>query len=404
MRRLCGLLVILHLAGVSGADVTASGLRAENRAAFALQQARRVLVVRDLSMWRETDFLRRVEELLVFCRQKDVGVVLLAFPTPAAASDLRLQRRSQWVLLSRRAHQQGLAVWALAGDLSWSRDVGQALRWADELLAIHRQGWPGGGLDGVVVEYPALSQLTPLRGGEVAATPARAVDQTGTLAPDSVGPSPALDPLLTEPPLLWPTRPESLPSDDNRNGALLSPADLNSQLVVRSFLEQLSGFSSYLQNAARLGSSRALGNLRIGVALPAWLRGQVSWQGQLKPASDHFADLCDLLLLHNLPAATTEIAAAADATMQYAGQAGKLVVLRLELGLPPRPVPALISLHRRDEVFLESTIAQVLARHARTAGFAGIALDDFLSYRNLPELLDDGTSPSQFAGPKAGAW
>jgi len=126
----------------------------------------------------------------------------------------------------------------------------------------------------------------------------------------------------------------------------------------------------------------------LGVCIPAWLDTQVVYRGATKPARDVFVDLCDFLVVHNLPYNTTDVAQAAEPLLTYAGSMRRPVLLRLEVRPALYDLPSLLSLFSRDQLFAEQTIQDMLARTAGRPGLGGFVIDDWIHWAAMPPVRE----------------
>lgn len=392
----------LALALVTGASAGpyVDAVRQSNAAAMQMRRQERAVIVRDRSLPINVGV---AANFLLFCRQRRVTSIFLAiYDLPYPRYD-NTEVTYRWQRFLLDAHQAGINVFALTGDSSWAYDLGPAYRQLDTIAAYSAFAGPAAGFDGLLFEFPALAQL---QGTQPPASslqpPSLHVLQTGALggpaAAGTVAPI-APDETGTAPPdiaMSVPGSTETLQGDLSQDDLTVQPSSLKSYKLVQQYLVAVSGISSYLD-------SRYAGlRLKFGVSFPAWLRSAVRFRDEVKYASDHFVDVSDFVMIHNLPGPTTAIAEVAAPVLRYAGMAGKRVYCRLELAYPLRSVPELISLYGRDELFLERTVADLRGRIGDAPGFAGIALDDYYGYRRLTELvpdprrrflLPDGTAP-----------
>ncbi|MFC5570944.1 hypothetical protein ACFPN1_12815 [Lysobacter yangpyeongensis] len=122
--------------------------------------------------------------------------------------------------------------------------------------------------------------------------------------------------------------------------------------------------------------------LAIGPAVPFWFDGiPVRWRGTTKPASEHLADLYDYLALMDYrdhADGRDGIVAHAAKEMDYARQAGKRVVIGLELGDNELKK---VTFHHRSEADLAREMAATEAAYGESPAFAGFALHHYRSYR-----------------------
>ncbi|NUQ01040.1 MAG: hypothetical protein HUU35_14420 [Armatimonadetes bacterium] len=372
-------LACLALTAPVAAQREVVAMRQNNTAALSLRGAERALVVRDRGLVTDPD---RQSALLLFCRQKGVTALFLASYELPPRNRLNAEIAYGWRSLLRRAHQQGMDVYALTGDSSWINDSGRALAQIDAVASLAQSGAPGEGFDGILFDFPLISQLQKLFPvPERLKPPAETEYETGGLPP-----APA--PLPAEREAELPEEERTYRDDANevyRVGSdyeveQLPTTAVENQQLLRQYIESVDRLRGYL--AGRHAALR----LRLGMTIPAWLRTPVLWRGELKYASDHFVDLTDFVMAHNYPGETVDIVRAADGVIKYAGRSGKAVFARVELSFPLRPMPELLTLFSRDELFLESLVRELIDRHGNTPGFAGVALDDYQSYRVLPAV------------------
>lgn len=356
----------------AAADVDVNALRQSNTSALQLRGLDRGLMVRDRELPISRDETTR---LLLFCRQKGVTAIFVAsYDLPPQAFFDR-ERIYRWQAMISEAHRQGLRVYASTGNVGWVNDRGRALAQLDAVAQLGAMGGPGAGFDGVLLEFPALARLSALLpaassnqpqtdfgSGIRSGLPARGrPDEMGTTDERARGAGDSL----------FPAAPSFDPSQ-------LGATSLEDRDLLRQHFEIIEDLKTYLTR--RYASSR----LQLGVSVPAWLQTPVSYGPEVKPALQHFIDLSDFTVLHNLPGETPAIAEVADHGLRYAGESGKSAFLRLELGFPPREEPQLISLFDYDEAFLETVVLDLLDRHGSTPGLAGVMLDDYRSYARLP--------------------
>lgn len=375
--------VLLAVLAPAGAEPQVDALRDANTAALRARGVDRALVVRDRLLPENP---QQVSDLLLFCRQKAITAVFQATADLPGSGLLDAERFYRWREYLSRAHRQGLSVYALTGSPLWVYDLGPALRQIDAVLLFAERAAPAEGFDAIVFDFPLLSQL-----------------EAGYAPAESVVPPPAgLATHGTETPAPLPGQPAQGPLEGAgqaagnapapNTGAIylgrptypqqqVNPEDLQNAALIQQYLRALTTLKSYLEARARRPRPA------FGVVVPAWLGTPLRWGPEVKPAVNHFADLADLLVLHNLPGPTVDIGRAAVDALRYSGPAGKRVYLRLELRYPSRPVPELVSLFEHDELLLESTILDLRALLEGTPGLAGLALDDYWSYRRLPARL-----------------
>lgn len=382
------LLPICATLGAVRAEPAVDAARQANNGLLRQRHQERALFVRDR---RLTETPQAVPQLLLFCRQRGVTSLFVAAhsiidPLPLHAADAYAWRR----LLSE-GHRQGLMVYAVIGNTGWIHDRGRALDAADRLARFCRQGLPGDRFDGVLLEFSLLTdlqrlfpppdQLEPpsmeelLNASELRRDLAASRDgRVPAERPTETGPE--LPPEVPSTDLLYP----STPTYDRQ----LSPAgDLKSHELLRQFLAVLSSVRAYLAGP-RHGDLR----LAVGLSFPAWLRLPLGFGENVKYAHEHFIDVADFVVVHNLPGETSEIARAAEGVLRYAGETGKRAFLRVELTYPALAVPRLLSAFGRDELFLEELLAEWLRTQGTAPGFAGIALNEYHGYRLLPAVRD----------------
>ena len=369
--------IALVLPAVADSDVNA--LRQSNTSELRLRGMDRAMMVRDreLPMSRES-----TADLLLFCRQKGVTAIFVASYELPPSTFFEHERVYRWRTMIREAHRQGLLVFASAGNASWVSDRGRALAQLDAVAQLGQEGSPGEGFDGVLFEFPSLSQLQRLLPAATGRRPAESAalrdgddnrsmgSSAGSLGPD-VGANAERD-------VARPDAKDLYPQPEVATASNMLAASLEDRELLRQHLEIVDYLKRYA--AQRYPDLR----LRIGVSVPAWLQVPVGYGAEVKFAVDHFIDRSDFVVLHNLPGETTSIGEAADQALRYAGEAGKSAYLRIELGYPVREQPQLISLFHYDELFLESLVLDLVQRHGGTPGLAGVLLDDYRSYQRLP--------------------
>jgi hypothetical protein len=349
------------------AQTRAADLRKDNTAFLQMHGQDRALVVRapQLPERRED-----ATALLVFCRQQGVTVLFLAFDATAAHRSPEIE--FHWRGLLAEAHRAGLTIYALVGDAGWLADLGNAYNDLGGVLDLGARHAPGEQFDGVLVELPLLATLA---GAGVSWSAKPSV--SGQPAPPISQPTTTTTNPATAAGGQTPTPTETLADAPGKF------ADLS---LVKAHLELIASLRRYLD--LRDLNAHHPGALRLGLTLPAWLTVALAWQGHTAPVAAHLAAPCDFVVLHNLPNPTTDVGKSAETLMRALGRAGKRVWLRLELGLPERPEPSLLSLSQTDQEVLELTVEAIRKRHEAAAGFAGVVLDDYLSYLQLPDHRD----------------
>ncbi len=373
-------LIILAIAALvlpAQADVDVNSLRQGNTSALQLRGLDRALMVRD----RELPTSREeTTALLLFCRQKGVTALFVACYDLPPQAFFERERVYRWRSMIGEAHRQGLLVYASTGNVSWVNDRGQALSQLDAVAQLGAMGGPGQGFDGMLLEFPALSKLRTLL-----PTPSTNQPTTDSYYRSSATNRPPPRQAEEEDQVQGGERDTGRPSTGELYPAApafdptqLAPTSLEDRELLRQHFEVLAHLNAYLDR--RYADQR----LKLGVAIPAWLQVPVGYGPEVKPAVEHFVDLSDFTVLHNLPGETTAIGQIADNALRYAGEVGKSAFLRLELGFPVRPYPQLISLFEYDEAYLEGVVLDLLDRHGSTPGFAGVVLDDYRSYTRLP--------------------
>jgi len=376
-------LIILAIAAlvlpVSG-QVDINALRQGNTSALQLRGLDRAVMVRD----RELPVSREeTTNLMLVCRQKGVTAIFVScyeLPPQAFFDRARVYR---WMSMISEAHRQGLNVYATAGNVGWVNDTGRALQQIDAVAQLGELGGPGATFDGLLIEFPALSRLHTLlpapatnqptaeyfyQAASTNRNPPRQLPRADEEAADNDRDNGVVEPSTPD---LYPTYPTF-------DATQLGPSTLEDRAMLRQHFDVLAFLKEYLDR--RYASQR----LQVGVSVPAWLQLPVGYGPEIKPAVNHFIDLADFTVLHNLPGETTAIGRVANNPLRYAGETGKRAFLRLELGLPSRPEPQLISLFDYDELLLEGVLLDLIDRHGSTPGFAGVLLDDYRSYLRLP--------------------
>jgi hypothetical protein len=272
-----------------------------------------------------------------------------------------------------------MTVFALAGDDGWLSDSGPAYSQVDAVARFQHIGLPGEQFDGLLVELPSLagaasaSLVMPEKAAGAGGGPIAVAGAGGgpsAAAGAGGGPSAAATPL-----------PLGTPAG---NGMPLAAPD--SATLFGNALGLLATLHQWID--MRYGDPHRPTRLSLGTAIPAGLNMVATWHGVTQAAGLHFADVCDFLVLHNLPRPTTDIGRAADTLLAAVGRLGKPAYLRFEFGLVDMPSPQLASFQGRDQLFFELALATVLHQLANEPGFAGVVLDDYANYQMLPERLE----------------
>lgn len=150
--------------------------------------------------------------------------------------------------------------------------------------------------------------------------------------------------------------------------------DASRESLLRDFLDV---------SAVWMAMNKASGPaLAVGPAMPFWFDGiQVQWQGRVRPASEHFADLYDYVALMDYrdhADGRDGIIAHAAKELAYAEKAGKQVVIGLEL--TPNELKKVTFNHRR-EADLEREMAATEKAYGKSKAFTGFALHHYRGYR-----------------------
>ncbi|GAB3344641.1 hypothetical protein [Lysobacter tyrosinilyticus] len=150
--------------------------------------------------------------------------------------------------------------------------------------------------------------------------------------------------------------------------------DANRENLLRDFLEVSAAWMKLKHDSGQ--------NLAVGPAIPFWFDGiEVQWHGRTRPASEHLADVYDYVALMDYrdhADGNDGIVAHAAKEMTYAEQAGKQVVIGLEL--TPNELKKVTFNHRR-EADLQREIETAQAAYAKSKAFAGFALHHYRGYR-----------------------
>jgi len=154
--------------------------------------------------------------------------------------------------------------------------------------------------------------------------------------------------------------------------------DASRENLLRDFLDA---------SAAWMAMKKASGQtLAIGPAMPFWFDGiPVRWQGRVRPASEHFADVYDYVALMDYrdhADGRDGIIAHAAREMAYAEKIGKRVVIGLEL--TPNELKKVTFNHRR-EADLAREMAATEAAYGKSEAFDGFALHHYRGYREWVE-------------------
>lgn len=396
MNRTFGFLWLLSLTLLTPAlaDRDVVALRQNNTASLRLRDQHRAMMVRDRDLVRSP---AEIENLLLFCRQR--GITRLFVSTEGLrGTTIFGDRDFDWRYLISRAHRQGIDVYAMLGNSAWVNDLGQALLAAQQIFEFGYRATPGERFDGILFDFPLLSSLqppAPLEEGIAPPSEREYQDLARTNAPTGgAAPSRSEEEAMRTPaeqandaPRLYPVRPQE-------RDTLTATSAIEDTNLLRQHFDAIERIRRHL--AYRYRDQR----LRFGLTIPAWLQTPVGWNGQVKFASDHFVDLADFVVVHNLPGQTIDVGEAADEVLRYAGRTGKEVLFRIELGYPVRAVPELLTLARQDELFVETFLADLLADFGGASAFAGVALDDYQSYLWLP----DRREVERYESSAVGGW
>jgi hypothetical protein len=414
-------LVLGGLLAVPGwADPDVDALRANNNALLQRARQDRALFVHD---YRFPERPEAAAKLLLFCRQRGISTLFINvtdLPKPFGADN---ELGWRWRQLLHDAHQQNLTVIAMTGNVSYTYDTGAALEQVDRVGSFNQSSSPGEGFDGLLLDFPLLASLREfyqppqVLATTTAAPPIEATrpvaGATGVTAPLPGRTQPAAAPgaeagAADQP--AGPSLPRRAAQPNDTVTPAVDPAALDPKLVgdegvpepVKIFpgeaglptdpsFQDASVLALHLQAAQKVRDYLRLNyrnqRLRLGITVPAWLQVSLTYRGRTEPFVDHLADLADFLVVHNLPGETTDIDAAAQNVMKYAGTQDKRVYLRIELTSPRFVTPVLQTLYNRDESFLENMVHDILGHDSDRPGFGGIALDDYHSYQRLPDRL-----------------
>ena len=150
--------------------------------------------------------------------------------------------------------------------------------------------------------------------------------------------------------------------------------DANRVNLLRDFLDVSAAWMKLKQESGQA--------LAIGPAIPFWFDGiEVQWRGRTRPASEHIADLYDYVAIMDYrdhADGRDGIIAHAAKEMAYAEQAGKQVVIGLEL--TPNELKKVTFNHRR-EADLQREIEATQAAYGTSDAFGGFALHHYRGYR-----------------------
>ena len=131
-------------------------------------------------------------------------------------------------------------------------------------------------------------------------------------------------------------------------------------------------------------------DLAIGPALPFWFDGiEMIWRGEMRPVSEHAADLYDYLTLmdyrHRAEGRDGIIAHAAD-EMGYGEKIGKKVVIGLEL--TPNDLEK-VTFNHLTEADLAREIASTERAYRNSGAFSGFAFHHYRGYREWVDAQRD---------------
>jgi len=158
--------------------------------------------------------------------------------------------------------------------------------------------------------------------------------------------------------------------------------DTNRENLLRDFLDVSAAWMALKQESRQ--------SLAIGPAIPFWFDGiEVQWHGRTRPASEHIAELYDYVALMDYrdhADGRDGIVAHAAKEMAYAEQAGKRVVIGLEL--TPNSLQKVTFNHRR-EADLQREMDATQAAYAESKAFAGFALHHYRGYREWIDAQRD---------------
>jgi len=158
--------------------------------------------------------------------------------------------------------------------------------------------------------------------------------------------------------------------------------DANRENLLRDFLDVSAAWMALKQESGQ--------TLSIGPAIPFWFDGvEVQWHGRTRPASEHIVELYDYVALMDYrdhADGRDGIVAHAAKEMAYAEQAGKQVVIGLEL--TPNSMQK-VTFHHRREADLQREMAAAQAVYAKSKAFAGFALHHYSGYRKWVDAQRD---------------
>lgn len=122
-------------------------------------------------------------------------------------------------------------------------------------------------------------------------------------------------------------------------------------------------------------------SLQVGPAVPFWLdRLELEWNGAKKPVSEHVLDIYDyaaLMAYRDRAEGRDGIVAHAASELDYAGKAGKRLVIGVEV--TPNEVEK-VSFSRLSEAEMERELGLAEAELSKGRAFAGFVIHHFGSY------------------------
>lgn len=129
--------------------------------------------------------------------------------------------------------------------------------------------------------------------------------------------------------------------------------------------------------------------LAIGPAVPFWLdRITLEWEGNLKPVSEHAADIYDYLALmdyRDRAEGRDGIIAHAALELKYAAAIGRKVIIGVETG---KNEIKKVSFYHLKAADMERELAAAEKAFAKEPAFAGFVIHHYRTYRNWLESQD----------------